>query len=79
MRETVGAKSFKVVTLVLLTLFTVVPLYVMITTAIKPLGDVQKDHTDLGPDDVHAEDGPGARLLPDSLRRPHPTRRGSST
>ncbi|MDP4333744.1 carbohydrate ABC transporter permease [Curtobacterium sp. A7_M15] len=45
MRETVGAKSFKVVTLVILTLFTVVPLYVMITTAIKPLGDVQNDFT----------------------------------
>ncbi|GGL67021.1 ABC transporter permease [Curtobacterium citreum] len=45
MRETFGAKSFKVVTLVLLTLFTVVPLYVMITTAIKPLGDVQNDFT----------------------------------
>jgi multiple sugar transport system permease protein len=44
-RETVGAKSFKVVTLVILTLFTVVPLYVMITTAIKPLGDVQNDFT----------------------------------
>jgi len=44
-RETVGAKSFKIVTLVVLTLFTVVPLYVMITTAIKPLGDVQNDFT----------------------------------
>ena len=29
------------------------------------------------PDDVHAEDGAGARLLPDSLRRPHPTKRAS--
>ncbi|QZQ54475.1 carbohydrate ABC transporter permease [Curtobacterium sp. TC1] len=45
MRETFGAKSFRVVTLVILTLFTVVPLYVMITTAIKPLGDVQNDFT----------------------------------
>ena len=45
MRETVGAKSFKIVTLVVLTLFTVVPLYVMITTAIKPLGDVQNNFT----------------------------------
>ena len=45
MRETVGAKSFKVIVLVLLTVFTVVPLYVMITTAIKPLGDVQNDFT----------------------------------
>ena len=33
MRETLGAKSFKIVTIVLLTLFTVVPLYVMVTTA----------------------------------------------
>ncbi|MBM7802187.1 multiple sugar transport system permease protein [Curtobacterium luteum] len=45
MRETVGAKSFKIVTIVLLTLFTVVPLYVMITTAMKPLGDVQDNFT----------------------------------
>jgi multiple sugar transport system permease protein len=44
-RESVGAKSFKIVTLVVLTAFTVVPLYVMITTAIKPLGDVQNDFT----------------------------------
>lgn len=29
------------------------------------------------PGDVRGEDGPGARLLPDTLRRPHPTRRGS--
>ncbi|SDQ69821.1 multiple sugar transport system permease protein [Curtobacterium sp. UNCCL20] len=45
MRETTGAKSFKIITLVVLTLFTVVPLYVMITTAIKPLGDVQNNFT----------------------------------
>ncbi|MFZ7087037.1 carbohydrate ABC transporter permease [Curtobacterium sp. RRHDQ10] len=45
MRETVGAKSFKIIVLVLLTAFTVVPLYVMVTTAIKPLGDVQNDFT----------------------------------
>jgi len=44
-RETVGAKSFKIIVLALLTVFTVVPLYVMITTAIKPLGDVQNDFT----------------------------------
>jgi MerR family transcriptional regulator, redox-sensitive transcriptional activator SoxR len=29
------------------------------------------------PDDVHGERGSGARLLPDSLRRTHPTRRTS--
>ncbi|UXN25517.1 carbohydrate ABC transporter permease [Curtobacterium flaccumfaciens] len=45
MRETTGAKSFKIITLVVLTLFTVVPLYVMITTAIKPLGNVQDNFT----------------------------------
>lgn len=45
MRETTGAKSFKIITLIVLTLFTVVPLYVMITTAIKPLGDVQDNFT----------------------------------
>ncbi len=45
MRETVGAKSFKIIVLALLTVFTIVPLYVMITTAIKPLGDVQNDFT----------------------------------
>jgi multiple sugar transport system permease protein len=44
-RETTGAKSFKIITLVVLTLFTVVPLYVMITTAMKPLGDVQDNFT----------------------------------
>jgi MerR family redox-sensitive transcriptional activator SoxR len=27
------------------------------------------------PDDVYADRGSGARLLPDSLRRPHPTKR----
>ncbi|MCA5924981.1 MULTISPECIES: carbohydrate ABC transporter permease [Curtobacterium] len=45
MRETAGAKSFKIVTLVVLTLFTIVPLYVMVTTAMKPLGDVQDNFT----------------------------------
>jgi MerR family redox-sensitive transcriptional activator SoxR len=30
------------------------------------------------PDDVHGERGPGARLLPDSLRRPHPTKKIST-
>ncbi len=45
MRETLGAKSFKIITIALLTLFTVVPLYVMVTTAMKPLGDVQDNFT----------------------------------
>jgi multiple sugar transport system permease protein len=40
-RETTGSKSFRVIVIVLLTVFTVIPLYVMITSALKPLGDVQ--------------------------------------
>jgi multiple sugar transport system permease protein len=44
-RETTGSKSFRIVVLVLLTLFTVVPLYVMITSSLKPLGDVQGKFT----------------------------------
>ncbi|KQO62291.1 carbohydrate ABC transporter permease [Curtobacterium sp. Leaf261] len=45
MRETTGSKSFRVITIVLLTLFTVVPLYVMITSSLKNLGDVQGPFT----------------------------------
>lgn len=41
MRETVGEKVFRTVVLVALTVFVVVPLYVMVTTSLKPLGDVQ--------------------------------------
>ena len=41
MRETVGAKVFRTVVLVVLTVFVVVPLYVLITTSLTPLGDVQ--------------------------------------
>jgi multiple sugar transport system permease protein len=41
MRETVGEKIFRVVVLTGLSVFVLVPLYVMITTSIKPLGDVQ--------------------------------------
>ncbi|MFC7375493.1 carbohydrate ABC transporter permease [Brachybacterium sp. GCM10030267] len=41
MRETVGEKIFRVIVLVGLTVFVAVPLYVMITTSMKPLGDVQ--------------------------------------
>jgi multiple sugar transport system permease protein len=44
-RESGSIKSFRVVVLVVLTAFTVVPLYVMITTALKPLGDVSNDFT----------------------------------
>lgn len=41
MRESVGFKTFRVITIVVLALFVIVPIYVMITTSIKPLGDVQ--------------------------------------
>jgi multiple sugar transport system permease protein len=44
-RETTGSKSFRIVTIVVLTLFTVVPLYVMITSSLKSLGDVQGKFT----------------------------------
>lgn len=41
MRETRSEKVFRVITLAVLTVFTVVPLYVMIVSSLKPLGDVQ--------------------------------------
>jgi multiple sugar transport system permease protein len=41
MRESAGFKTFRVITIVVLALFVLVPIYVMITTSIKPLGDVQ--------------------------------------
>lgn len=41
MRETNGSKVFRVIVVALLTVFTVVPVYVMITSAMKPLSDVQ--------------------------------------
>lgn len=41
MRETTGAKYFRIVVLTFLTIFTAVPVYVMITSALKPLSDVQ--------------------------------------
>ena len=41
MRETVGEKIFRVIVLSGLSVFVAVPLYVMITTSMKPLGDVQ--------------------------------------
>jgi multiple sugar transport system permease protein len=44
-RDTAQTKVFRVVVLAVLTLFTVVPLYVMVTSALKPLGDVQGDFT----------------------------------
>jgi multiple sugar transport system permease protein len=44
-RETASSKLFRVVVIVILTLFTVVPLYVMITSSLKTLGDVQDAFT----------------------------------
>jgi multiple sugar transport system permease protein len=45
MRESAGMKTFRIVTVTVLSLFVVVPLYVMITSAVKPLGDVQGQFT----------------------------------
>ncbi|MEW1808623.1 carbohydrate ABC transporter permease [Pseudarthrobacter sp. NPDC080039] len=41
MRETQPAKIFRIVVVAVLTVFTVVPIYVMVTSALKPLSDVQ--------------------------------------
>lgn len=45
MRETVGEKIFRVIVLSMLSVFVIVPLYVMLTTSLKPLGDVQAGFT----------------------------------
>lgn len=45
MRNTNGFKIFRVVVLVVLGLFTVIPLYAMVTAAVKPLSDVQGPFT----------------------------------
>ena len=45
MRETVGFKVFRVVMIVVLTLFVIFPLYVMLTSSVKPLVDVQSVFT----------------------------------
>jgi multiple sugar transport system permease protein len=44
-RETNGSKVFRVIVVSLLTVFTVVPIYVMTTSAMKPLSDVQGPFT----------------------------------
>jgi multiple sugar transport system permease protein len=44
-RETSGSKIFRLIVVALLTVFTVVPVYVMITSAMKPLSDVQGEFT----------------------------------
>jgi multiple sugar transport system permease protein len=44
-RETAGSKTFRWIVLVLLSIFVVVPLWVMITSSLKNLGDVQSSFT----------------------------------
>lgn len=41
MHDTVGTKVFRTVTIALLTIFTIVPIYVMVISGLKPLTDVQ--------------------------------------
>ncbi|RDV43078.1 carbohydrate ABC transporter permease [Leifsonia sp. ku-ls] len=45
MRETRSSHVFRWVTIVVLTVFTVVPLYVMVTSSLKPLSEVQSAFT----------------------------------
>jgi multiple sugar transport system permease protein len=45
MRETRSSHVFRWVTIAVLTVFTVVPLYVMITSSVKPLSEVQSAFT----------------------------------
>ncbi|WP_431218354.1 carbohydrate ABC transporter permease [Leifsonia xyli] len=45
MRETRSSHVFRWVTIVVLTVFTVVPLYVMVTSSVKPLSEVQSAFT----------------------------------
>lgn len=45
MRDTVGFKSFRVIVLIVLSIFTIAPIYVMVSTSIKPLRDVQEKFT----------------------------------
>src|SRR5690606_41630460 len=45
MRETLGEKIFRVIVLAGLSVFVLLPLYVMVATSLKPLGDVQAGFT----------------------------------
>jgi multiple sugar transport system permease protein len=45
MRDTTGFRAFRALTLVVLGVFTVVPLYAMVTSSLKPLSDVQGTFT----------------------------------
>jgi multiple sugar transport system permease protein len=40
-RETLGFRTFRVITIVVLGIFVILPIYVMITSSLKPLADVQ--------------------------------------
>jgi multiple sugar transport system permease protein len=44
-RETTGTRIFRVVTIVVLTAFTLLPIWVMITSSVKPLGEVLDSFT----------------------------------
>jgi multiple sugar transport system permease protein len=44
-RETTGARVFRIVTIVVLSLFTLFPIWVMITSSVKPLGEVLDSFT----------------------------------
>ncbi len=41
MHDTTGTKVFRIVTIVLLSIFTIIPIYVMVISGLKPLKDVQ--------------------------------------
>lgn len=45
MRETISQRAFRWIVVVVLGVFVILPLYVMITSAVKPLGDVQGGFT----------------------------------
>ncbi|MDT0158175.1 carbohydrate ABC transporter permease [Microbacterium sp. ARD32] len=45
MRETTGTRVFRVVTIIVLSAFTVLPIWVMITSSVKPLGEVLDSFT----------------------------------
>ncbi|QAY59124.1 carbohydrate ABC transporter permease [Microbacterium protaetiae] len=45
MRETSGTRVFRVVTIVVLSLFTIFPIWVMVTSSVKPLGEVLDSFT----------------------------------
>jgi multiple sugar transport system permease protein len=44
-RETAGFKTFRIIVIVVLSIFVIFPLYVMITSSVKPLADVQSTWT----------------------------------